>query len=157
MPVRREVSRKAQRKHRVKTPELKEDDKNRKFKGRVVFQGNRVLDTSWEAAMFQELSSCPATMQAAKAADCYGLVPGDHVMQADAEMAYTQSLLGEVKTWVRIAKEQWRQEWTDRGMRDPVCPLVRDLYGHPDAGGSCVETHTGHGPSRVRSVGGQTH
>ena len=93
-----------------------------------------VLGTNWEAAVFQELSSCLATMQAAKAADCYGLVPGNHVMQADAEIAYTQSLLGGVKTWVRIPKEQWRKEWTDRCMENPVCPLIRALYGHPDAG-----------------------
>jgi len=118
-----------------KNSELNESDPSRKYKGRVVFQGNNVLDHNWEVAMFQEMSSCPATMGAAKAADCYGLLPGNHVMQADADMAYTQATLGGTPTWVRLPKEQWPKEWHDRGYKDPVCPLIRALYGHPDAGG----------------------
>ena len=41
--------------------------------------------------MFQLLSSCPAAMEAVKAADGYGLVPGHKTEQAGAVMAYTQS------------------------------------------------------------------
>ena len=63
----------------------------RKFKGRVVFQGNRVTNQNWEAAIFQDLGSCPATMEASKAADFSGLVPGHAVEIADAERAYAQS------------------------------------------------------------------
>ena len=77
-----------------KNSELAEDNPQRKYKGRVVLGGNNVKDQNWEAAMFQEMSSCPTTMEAAKAADCYGLMPGNDVMQADADMAYTQALLG---------------------------------------------------------------
>ena len=33
-------------------------------------------------------------MEAAKAADCYGLIPGHDTQQADAVKAYTQSNLG---------------------------------------------------------------
>eukprot|EP00975_Prorocentrum_lima_P008390 1792565-Prorocentrum_lima.AAC.1 len=47
----------------------------RKFKGRVVFQGNNVKDENWDIAMFRELSSSPPTMVACKAADIYALTP----------------------------------------------------------------------------------
>ena len=59
-----------------------------------VFQGNQVQDESWEIAMFQELSSCPATMEASKAADIFGMLEGHKTMQSDAAQAYTQSKLG---------------------------------------------------------------
>ena len=60
---------------------------NRKFKGRAVFQGNHVRDENFEVAMFQELSSCPATMEASKCADFFGLMDGNSIEQADAEQA----------------------------------------------------------------------
>ncbi len=72
-------------------------------------------------------------MEAAKAADCYGLIEGHIVMQADAEQAYTQALLKGTTTWVRLPRDQWPKSWA--GMSDPVCPLVLALYGHPDSGG----------------------
>ena len=105
-----------------KNAELPEGHPGRKYKGRVVFGGNQVYDQNWEVAMFQELSSCPATLEAAKVADVYGLGPGYGVQQADAEQAYTQSKLGGVPTWVRLPIEQWPPAW--KGMKDPVCPLV---------------------------------
>ena len=70
-----------------KNSEFPEGDPARKFKGRVVFQGNNVRDQNWDAALFQELSSCPATLEAAKAADAYGLSTGKVTEQADAEQA----------------------------------------------------------------------
>ncbi len=139
--------------------ELPESDPARKFKGRVVFQGNNVRDHNWEVALFQELSSCPATLEAAKAADVLGLSPGYTVEQADAEQAYTQSLLGGVPTWVRIPVEEWPDAWFTqkdpktpkefwpvqwRKYRDPVCPLQLALYGRPDSGGTgnAIVRHT---------------
>ena len=83
--------------------------------------------------MFQELGSCPATMEAARTADAYGCFPGHAAEQADAEQAYTQARLVGAATWVRLPREQWPESWKD--MRDPVCPLVLALYGHPDSGG----------------------
>jgi hypothetical protein len=47
-----------------KGSELKVGDVHRKFKGRYVFQGNDVRDQNWEAAIFQELGSSPAAMEA---------------------------------------------------------------------------------------------
>ena len=59
-------------------------------------------------------------------------------MQADAVRAYVQAKLTGVPTWVRIPREMWPKSWAN--MRDPVCPLVLALYGHPDAG-TCWEKH----------------
>ena len=117
-----------------KNSELAPDNPARKFKGRVVFQGNQVKDENWDVALFQELGSAPATLEAGKACDAYGLIAGHDVQQADAEQAYIQTRLGgDVPTWVRIPPERRPKSW--QHFRDPVCPLVLALYGHPDAGG----------------------
>ena len=130
-----------------KGSELPLGDKNRKFKGRVVFRGNRVRDTSNEVAMFQELGSNPATMTASRMADVKGLVEGYVIQIADAENAYVQCDLRELQglipdykpCWVSLPKHEWTKEWIEKLKEDPdfqpVCPLLRALYGHPDAGG----------------------
>jgi hypothetical protein len=93
-----------------------------------------VKDENWDVALFQELGSAPATLEAGKACDAYGLVAGHDVQQADAEQAYIQTKLGgDIPTWVRIPPERRPKSWSH--LRDPVCPLVLALYGHPDAGG----------------------
>ena len=51
-----------------KGSELAKGDARRKYKYRVVFQGNRVINQNWEAALFQDLGSSPATMEASKIA-----------------------------------------------------------------------------------------
>ena len=119
-----------------KGAELPEGHSERKFKGRAVLQGDQVKDQNWEAAIFQDLGSSPAAVEASRAADAYGLLPGHSIQVADADQAYTQSYLeGPNKTFVGLPRERWPQSWHDRGFRDPVCPLVLSLYGHPDAGG----------------------
>ena len=56
------------------------------------------------------------------------------MQQADAEQAYNQSKLGgDTPTWVRLPAERRPESWNK--FRDPVCPLVLALYGHPDSGG----------------------
>jgi hypothetical protein len=45
------------------------------------------------AAMFQEINSCPSSMEAAKIALSYGLLKGHTVQTADAKQAYTQALI----------------------------------------------------------------
>jgi hypothetical protein len=62
----------------------------RKYKGRVVFRSNDVVDENWDIAMFQELGSAPATMVAAKTCDLYGLREGHVIENADAAQAYAQ-------------------------------------------------------------------
>ena len=43
----------------LKNAELPEGSPARKYKGRVVFQGNRVVNQNWETAIFQDLGSAP--------------------------------------------------------------------------------------------------
>ena len=86
--------------------------------------------------MFEDLGSCPATIESTKAVDCSSLVAGYAGQQADAEAAYTQSLLrSNILTWVRLPRHQWPANGSWNHIKDPVCPLDYALYGHPDSGG----------------------
>ena len=103
------------------------------MEGRSVFQGNRVSDEHNDHAIFSELGSSPASMEAAKIIDVFGSQPGYSKQQADAKQAYTQALFKGVETWVRLPRNRWPKEW--KGFQDPVVPLMLALYGHPDSGG----------------------
>ena len=61
-----------------KGSELPDGHPDRKFKGRTVFQGDRVVNQNWEVALFQDLGSSPATLEAARSCDAYGCCPGQH-------------------------------------------------------------------------------
>lgn len=76
-----------------KGSELPEGDKFRKFNGRTVFQGNNVNDKNSDVALFSELGSSPATMEASKAVDAYGAKPGYITQQNDGVQPYTQALM----------------------------------------------------------------
>ena len=65
---------------------------------RSVFQGNRVSDGHNDHAIFAELGSSPASMEAAKVIDVFGSQPGHAKQQADARQAYTQALFKGVET-----------------------------------------------------------
>ena len=117
----------------LKGAELKEGDPNRKYKGRSVFQGNKVVDENSDHALFAEMSSSPASMEAGKILDVFGSQPGYTIQQADAKQAYTQALFTGIATWVRLPRNRWPKAW--KGMKDPVVPLKLALYGHPDSGG----------------------
>eukprot|EP00972_Heterocapsa_arctica_P014814 2183494-Heterocapsa_arctica.AAC.1 len=86
-----------------------------------------------QAAIFNELSSTPATLEASKAVDAYGLMPDNSIGQCDAEQAYAQSKLGGITTWVTLPRERWPASF--KGFTQPVVILKLSLYGHPDAGG----------------------
>ena len=73
-----------------KNSELHIGQTSREFKGRAVLQGDRVVDQNWDVAMFQDLGSNPANMDASRAADCYGCMIGNGVELVDAEQAYIQ-------------------------------------------------------------------
>ena len=74
-----------------KGSELPKGNPLRKYKGRTVFQGNKVKDESDMVALFSELGSAPANMEAGKALDCYGSVPGNKITQGAGKQAYTQT------------------------------------------------------------------
>ena len=95
--VRREADRKGQEVHMghlfgicVET-NSEMDASFRKYKGRVVFQGNRVINQNDDAAIFEDLGSSPATLEASRAADAFGAAPGHALEVADAEQAYAQA------------------------------------------------------------------
>ena len=117
---------------------LKRGDPNfhlRKFKGRYVYQGNNVRDEWQQHAVFQELSCTPASMEAAKATDAYGCLPGHDEEQDDAEQAFIQADIDDTKieTFARIPDEYLPDEF--RHLKDPVVRVRKALYGHPDAPG----------------------
>ena len=56
-----------------KNHELDPKDPRRKYKGRAVFQGNHVRDQDGNWALFADLGSSPATMEAARAADAVSM------------------------------------------------------------------------------------
>ena len=143
-----------------KNSELPKNDVRRKMKCRVVYRGDNTRDELGMAAIFNELSSAPASMEAAKAADVYGLLQNHASETSDAEMAYTQARLKtnlkqddgsviQLITWVRVPQNRWPPEWHKKGYKDPVVKLVLALYGHPDAGG-CWEQHCN---SEMKKVG----
>ena len=72
----------------------------RKYKYRVVFQGNRVIDQNYEAAIFQDLGSTPATLEASRVADAFGAQENWATEVADAEQAYVQADMKGTSTWV---------------------------------------------------------
>ena len=101
-----------------------------------MFQGNNVVDQDWTVAIFQDLGSAPANMEAGKAADAYGCFPGHATQQADAEQAYIQAELIGPETWVALPPEAWPDEWHTKGYTRPVVRLRKALYVHPDSGSS---------------------
>ena len=98
----------------AKGSELQEGDPAKKWKGRFVFRGSDVKDEYSDTAIFNELSSSPATLGASRAVDAYGLIDGHTSSQCDAEQAYVQSRLGGTETWVRIPKDRWPAEWAGK-------------------------------------------
>ena len=134
-----------------KGSELPKGHPEQKWKGRSVFQGNKVSDENNDHAIFAELGSSPASMEAAKIIDVYGSQPNFSKQQADARQAYTQALFQGVETWVRLPRSRWPKEW--EGFEDPVCPLMLALYGHPDSGGiwenHCASQLEGNGGVQV--------
>ena len=70
-----------------KGSELPVGHPERKYKGRAVLQGDQVKDQNWEAAIFQDLGSSPAAVEASRASDAYGVLPGNCIQVADADQA----------------------------------------------------------------------
>ena len=102
-----------------------------------------MINQNWEAALFQDLGSAPATMEASKIADMWSCVPGHSMEQADAVQAYIQAELSGTPTWISLPEEAWTyappavKSWYEKNKdkyRRPVFRLLRALYGHPDSG-----------------------
>ena len=137
-----------------KNAELREIDANdprMKFKYRVVFRGDDVRNEFFDVALFQDLGSSTSSMDASRAADAYGCMPGHGCQQADAEQAYLQAEFpqGAIKTWVVLPKDQWGPDWDEYKDGKPCVPLLRPLYGHPHAGAHW----DAHAEERLRTAG----
>ncbi len=111
----------------------------RRYKGRVVFQGNYVVDEFGAQTFVPDQGSGAPFMTASRLLDAIALLPGCSGQQSDAPQAYAQTKLGKGledecrETWVRLPKDKWPNGWHGK-YRDLVCPLVRALYGHPLSG-----------------------
>ena len=103
-----------------KHSELDINDELRKMKGRAVLLGNNVFGQAFDWAEFQELSSSPPSMEAARCADALGLFAGYCQTQSDAISAYTQAFLRGAKTYVALPKERWPESW--KGIPQPSRP-----------------------------------
>ena len=105
-----------------------------KYKGRICFRGDSVKDATGAAAVFQELTASPTSIQSANANIAFGLLPGHRSETSDAPKAYCQSLLkARAPTWVCIPRELWSPAWKGK-YRRPCCRLLKALYGHPESG-----------------------
>ena len=74
--------------------------------------------------------------------DYIGRIDGNISQDSDAIKAYTQvkldslvEFLGEdvqAETWITLPRDRRPRHWDN--IEQPVCPLLRNLYGHPLAG-----------------------
>ena len=104
-----------------------------RWKGRVVLGGHAVKKATGEKAIFTGSSSTPSTMEAARILVALkAVMPWLELLQSDCIRAYVQALMTGRKTLVRLPKRWWRSSWFS--MKDPVCLLLRALYGHPKSG-----------------------
>ena len=103
-----------------KNSELPDGNPAKKYKGRVVFQGNRVVDENYEAAQFGDGGSAPATIEANKWIDAMGCLPGHELQTADATRAYIQADLSGVGTWVHLPEEAQPKSWKGKFVKPVV-------------------------------------
>eukprot|EP00971_Amphidinium_carterae_P183811 3648649-Amphidinium_carterae.1 len=120
-----------------------EQRKDKLYKARIVFQGNRITSISGTPAheLFKQLSNSPVTMSSARTAMAIGLINGRKVQLRDASQAYLQSWINtkeHTPTFIILPKEWWPDEWFDKQGKplyhSPVCRLTKALYGHPESG-----------------------
>ena len=98
-----------------------------------MVSGDKIRTATGEWAVFQELGAVPSTMTACRAIlAIFALFDDLTLLQSDCVRAYVQAELRGTPTFVRLPKAWWPKEW--HTFKDPVCRLVKALYGHPEAG-----------------------
>ena len=122
----------------LKGSELPKGHKDRKLQGRIVFLGDRVRGQFGLAAIFEELSSSPAGMEASRFCDFYGRCFGNVIDQADAVQAYTQSELPPGTTYIKLPG-RYRKELLELGLIEDdndmyVIPVDKAVCGQPQSG-----------------------
>ena len=94
------------------------------------------FDQKCDCVIFQDLGRALATLQAAKASDFFGCLPGHSLEIADADQACIQAEMKGDPTLICLPPEA-RPSWWNKcfpHLRRPVRRLKQALYGHPDAG-----------------------
>jgi len=124
----------------LKNSELRKE--LQRYKGRIVFRGDGTRDEDGFYAVFSEQGTSQSHMASTKFLDVIGQAPGNDGEDADAIGAFTQMKLSEAarllgeqvipETWITLPKSRQPASWA--GIKDPVCPLIYNLYGHPLAG-----------------------
>ena len=88
----------------IKHAEL--DVAQQRFKGRVVYRRDKVLDENHQLVVFSETSNNPTALTVLNACLWFGCLPDHGVSCSDAIQAYLQSELQE-ETYVVLPRELW--------------------------------------------------
>ncbi len=116
-----------------KRSEFLEGDERPYFKYRVVFQGKQVQDSNWATAMFNEMASTPATMEASELPTAVrASFEGHKIESRDVEQAYLQAKMEGLQVYITLPKELWTPAMHET--RCLVFRLERTLYGHKHSG-----------------------
>ena len=123
----------------------------RKFKGRVVYRGDKIYDELGNLVQFTDTATNPTAITALNLALWFSCLPGNTVSASDAVQAFLQAILPE-ETWVALPPELWLEEWHSRFKKGDrvVVRLNKSLYGHPLAG-KLWEDHL---RAKLKEVGG---
>ena len=108
-----------------------------KYKGRIVYRGDRIRDSEGNIILFQETATTPTAIISLQITLWFGMKHGNKVTCSDAVQAFLQSVLDEGDfTLVIIPKELWLMSWSKRFGEHAVLAvrLRKSLYGHPKAG-----------------------
>ena len=117
-----------------KHSELQRPEEQREYKGRVVLRGDQIRDETGYFAVFSEQGTSASHLAAAKFLDAIARFPGNSGSDSDAIGAYTQVPLKTledeqgIETWISLPSNRRPESWNK--FRDPVCKLIRNLYGH---------------------------
>jgi len=71
----------------IKGDEFPIGDPRRRWKYRIVSQGNEVKDQDWQVALFQAMATSPATLEASRITEAYSCLPGHTIQGRDVEQA----------------------------------------------------------------------
>ena len=108
-----------------------------RWKGRIVYRGDRVFDEHHNWLLFDETSTTPTSLVALNVALWYACLPGHSASCSDAIQAFLQSALDDSDyTYVVIPPELWLDSWHSKFATHEkiVVRLKKSLYGHPKAG-----------------------
>ena len=123
----------------------------RKFKGRVVYRGDKIYDELGNLVQFTDTATNPTAITALNVALWFSCMPGNTASSSDAVQAFLQSDLPE-ETWVALPPELWLDKWHHQFKKGDrvVVRLRKSLYGHPLAG-KLWEDHLS---ARLKELGG---